>query len=98
MKFRIQGSGSAKREYQAAVEELQEIMEKLDEPIRDSIATLGRMKRLRFKSAAKEAASAAQVREAIRTLAPFVAQYNCTGIAAQFRRSEALAAAVARED
>ncbi|MGD0290096.1 MAG: hypothetical protein ABSC63_10640 [Candidatus Binataceae bacterium] len=87
----------AKSEYVLAVEELLALMEKVEQPIRDSIATLERMRRLRFRSPIREREAAAQVREAIEVLAPFAKKYNLSDIAAQFRRSEEIARAAAKE-
>src|SRR5579863_8119448 len=85
--------GPQKREYVAAIEALLAQMETVAAPIRDAIATLERMKRLRFKSRIKEAQMAARMREVAAMLAPFVEKYSVQPIAENFRESEATAVA-----
>lgn len=88
--------GAEINEYRRAVDELQGIVRQLAAPLGDSVGTLARMRRLRFKSPAKTVEVTAILREAVEAVGTTAAQYNLKGVAEQFRQIEAAAAVAAR--
>jgi hypothetical protein len=89
-----------KSEYQAAVASLLALVEAADKPFRESIATLERMGKLRFKSPANERNCTASIRQAVSALTPVIEQFKgaANAVAARYREMGELAAAAAEED
>jgi hypothetical protein len=89
---------SPKSEFQVALDELRALIGKrVIWPMNRVLVTLGKMRRLRFDSPAREAEATAGLREAMRMLTPAIEAGFGESLVEGFRRSEAAFTAMSKE-